>query len=195
MAENIARLLLYNNEEFFAEKSSESIRLLGAEFTEEEIPEEALKKKALEAWGVEVKGLKLLCVLPKNRQELVQYFACREWDGSFDDASVEEIVSLSFEEALELSERTDALAVQVLGKVFFGKEFERKPSRVEARPERPKEFAVSIAPADTADFEVMPAVPKGMGKQRKEPTREGIDYEFLSKGAKPKPIKTRKTII
>lgn len=191
MVENTARLLLYKNDEFFAEKASGSIKFVEAEFSEEEIPEEALAKKAEEAWGIEPKKLKLLCVLPKNSQDLIHYYACRDWSGDFENAEAEEIVSLGFDEISELSERTDAFAVQALEKLLLGKgSFETKASVITE-----KKHELKVSKASTEDFEIMPAVPKGMGRKQPEHTREGIDYEILSRGAKPKPVKQKKTII
>jgi hypothetical protein len=100
-----------------------------------------------------------------------------------------------------LSEKTDILAVQVLEKAVLGREFRKAQSIITgtSRPETPfktiKDKAFEESSVSTEDFEIMPAVPKGMGRKQLEPTREGIDYEFLSRGSKPKPIKAKKTII
>lgn len=201
--ENTARLLLYNNDEFFAQKAGGKIGFLEAEFSEEEIPEEALAKKAKENWGVEIESPKLLCILPKTQDEFVQYFACRNWSGEFENLKVEEIDSLGFEEASELSEKSDILAVQVLEKAVLGKEFRKAQSIITGtpRPETPfktiKDKAFEESSVSTEDFEIMPAVPKGMGRKQLEPTREGIDYEILSKGnaKKQQAVKQKKTIM
>ncbi|MBS3058421.1 MAG: hypothetical protein J4478_03390 [Candidatus Diapherotrites archaeon] len=193
MAENLARLILYDSDEFFAEKNFGQVRLLEVEFTEEEVAEDVLKKKARRAWGIEPNKVELLCILPKNKSEFVQYFACKDWNGEFENLETEEIVSLSFDEALELSEKTDALAVEVLEKAILGKSLQKQaPAKAQAISQeipapRPKNPEVKLEAESTNDFEIMPAVPKGMGRKQQEATREGIDYEFLSKGRMEKP--------
>ncbi|MDO8647743.1 MAG: hypothetical protein Q7R70_05020 [Candidatus Diapherotrites archaeon] len=195
MSENFARLLLYTDQEVFAEKNSGKIRLLETEFNDEEIPEEALAKKAQEVWGVRPENLKLLCVLPKANSEFVHYYASRDWNGSFENCQVEEIVTVDFKEMTEFAEKNDILAAQVLEKIVLGKDF-KKPSTIAAsqaqRPInddfeiiRPKQQKTEAhVPESTSDFEIIRAVPKGMGRKQQESTREGIDFEFLSRGGK-----------
>lgn len=198
MAENFARLLLYTSVEFYAEKdNSERIIFLEAAFTDEEIPEEALSKKAQEQWGVLPEGLHLLCILPKSSTEFIHYYGCKSWGGSFEEANAEEIVALGFNEMTELSEKNDILAVEVLEKSILGKDFKKQSTIITSQAAREvdeqvddilsqKRKPIELKHETTDDFEIMPAVPKGQGRKQEEPTREGIDYEIMSRGSAAK---------
>jgi len=195
MAENFARLLVYTSTEFYAEKSSNGISLLEAAFTDEEIPEEALSRKAQEHWGIVPEGLHLLCILPKSSTEFIHYYGCKAWTGGFEEATADEIVTLGFNEMTELSEKNDILAVEVLDKSILGKDFKKQASIIVSQTARefddqledinmPQRRPIELKHESTDDFEIMPAVPKGQGRKQQEPTREGIDYEILSRGSK-----------
>ena len=195
MTENIARLLLYSNQEVFAEKKSGGIALLEVGFNDEEIPEEVLQKKAVEAWGIVPENLKLLCILPKSGTEFIHYYSAKDWTGSFEECSVEEIVAIDFKEMTEFAEKNDILAVEVLEKTVLGREFKKPSTIVVSSAHRQIDDEVDdilmqnrkpivLQHESTDDFEIIPAVPKGQGRKQNEPTREGIDFEFLSRGKK-----------